>query len=99
MNVRTRLAVGALAASWLAVGAGIGGVRAAAKGMPDAKKAAFPATNCKYCHTEAVPKKDTFKPEDLNERGKFLLADQQKRNLKAPDPAALKSFPGDAGKK
>jgi hypothetical protein len=46
-----------------------------------------------------MPKKDTFKPEALNERGKFLMEDQKKRNLKEPDPAALKNFPGAADKK
>jgi hypothetical protein len=42
-----------------------------------AKKAGLPANNCQYCHTEAMPKKDTFKPESLNDRGKFLMADKQ----------------------
>src|SRR5262245_60456978 len=102
MDVSARLAGGALAVSFLAVwslAVGTESALASAKSLSDAKKAGFPATNCQYCHTEAVPKKDTFKPEALNERGKFLLADQQKRNLKAPDPAALKDFPGGADKK
>jgi hypothetical protein len=61
--------------------------------LAEAKKAGFPAKNCQYCHTQALPKKETFKAEtSLNDRGKFLLADMQKRNLKAPDVQVLKEF-------
>jgi hypothetical protein len=97
MDFRIRLAAGAFAVSMLAVG--IGGAQASPKTLSDAKKAGLPAKNCQYCHTEAMPKKDTFKPEALNERGKFLMEDQKKRNLKEPDPAALKNFQGAADKK
>ena len=46
--------------------------------LSEAKKAGFPAKNCQYCHTVALPKKETFKPDtDLNDRGKFLLADME----------------------
>ena len=62
--------------------------------LTDAKKAGMPAKNCQYCHTEAVPKKETFKPEELNDRGKWLFADLQARKLKEPDVAKLKDYPG-----
>jgi hypothetical protein len=62
--------------------------------VSQAKKAGFPASNCQYCHTEAVPKKETFKPDALNDRGKFLMTDMQKRNLKAPDVSKLKEYTG-----
>ena len=62
--------------------------------LTDAKKAGMPAKNCQYCHTEAMPKKDSFKPETLNDRGKFLLTDMQTRKLKAVDIQKLKDFPG-----
>ena len=62
--------------------------------LSDAKKAGMPAKNCQYCHTEAMPKKDSFKPETLNDRGKFLLTDMQTRQLKAVDIQKLKDFPG-----
>jgi len=97
MKIPGSLVVGGLAVSLLAVGAD--SALASAKMLSDAKKAGLPAKNCQYCHTQAAPKKDTFKPEELNERGKFLLSDMQKRNLKTPDPAALKDFPGAAEKK
>ena len=46
-----------------------------------------------------MPKKETFKPYELNDRGKFLVDDQKKRNLKQSDVEALKNFPGTADKK
>jgi hypothetical protein len=97
MKAQTRLTVAALAASALALGA-IDAL-ASPKMVSDAKKAGLPAKNCQYCHTESTPKKETYKEENLNDRGKFLIEDKKKRNLKAADPAALKSFPGAADKK
>src|SRR5262245_21398686 len=97
MNFGTRLPAGAFAVSLLAVGAD--GSVASSKALSDAKKAGLPAKNCQYCHTEAAPKKDTFKPEALNEHGKFLLEDKKKRNLKQFDVKALKDFPGGADRK
>jgi len=44
--------------------------------VKQAKDAGFPAQNCQYCHTVAVPKKEGFKPEELNERGKWLLTEK-----------------------
>ena len=91
MNFVTR---STLAGALLSLGVAIG----SAWGSPDmlaaAKKAGMPAKNCQYCHTQAVPKKETFKPEELNDRGKFLLADMQQRSLKKPDLEKLKDFPG-----
>ena len=75
--------------------AGTGIASATSQMLAEAKKAGIPAKNCQYCHTEALPKKDTFKPESLNDRGKFLMTDMQKRNLKAPDVSKLKEFTGD----
>jgi len=59
-----------------------------------AKDAGLPAQNCQYCHTVAVPKKETFKPEELNERGKWLAAEAKKKNAPAADPTWLKEYPG-----
>jgi hypothetical protein len=41
-----------------------------------------------------MPKKGTFKPDSLNDRGKFLLNDMQTRQLKVPDMKKLNDFPG-----
>ena len=60
--------------------------------MVKAKGKGYPAQNCQYCHVSAAPKKDTFKPEALNDRGKFLLEDKKARNLKAVDVSKLKEF-------
>ena len=62
--------------------------------VAEAKKAGMPAQNCQYCHVSALPKKDTFKPEDLNDRGKWLEAEKKKQNAKAVDVDWLKNYPG-----
>jgi hypothetical protein len=62
--------------------------------MVKAKGKGYPAQNCQYCHNSAAPKKDTFKPEDLNERGKWMEAERQKKNLKAADVDTLADYPG-----
>jgi len=91
MNVVTRVVVGA---ALLSLAVPIGAAWATPQLLVDTKKAGMPAKSCQYCHTEALPKKDTFKPETLNDRGKFLLTDMQTRKLKAPDLEKLKDFPG-----
>jgi hypothetical protein len=91
MHFVPRLVAGFLVSS-LAVGTGI--AIASAPMVGKAKSAGMPVKNCQYCHTEALPKKETFKPEELNERGKWLLADMKTRNLKEPDVAKLKDYPG-----
>jgi len=97
MSSKPRLVTGLVMTSLLVVG--VEGASATPSMLTDAKKAGVPANNCQYCHTTAMPKKDTFKPDELNDRGKFLMDDQQKRGLKTPDPAALKNYTGGADKK
>jgi hypothetical protein len=91
MHVVTTVVAGVLIVS-LGIGTGT------ALGQPPlvakAKSAGMPAKNCQYCHTEALPKKETFKPEELNDRGKWLFADMQARKLKEPDVAKLMDYPG-----
>jgi len=62
--------------------------------VSQAKAAGFPAQNCQYCHVSKMPKKDTYKPDDLNERGKWLLSEKDKRNAKEIVVAWLKDYPG-----
>ena len=62
--------------------------------IKQAKDAGFPAQGCQYCHVIAVPKKEGFKPDDLNERGKWLLAEKDKQKAKEVKPEWLKSYPG-----
>ena len=54
-----------------------------------AKAAGFPATNCLYCHGEKMPKKGAV---THNDRGKFLIAEKEKRKAKAIDMAWLKEY-------
>jgi hypothetical protein len=61
-----------------------------------AKEAGLPAKNCLYCHNEKLPKKGAV---THNERGKWLLAEKEKRRPKEVDPAWLKDYPGDKGDK
>lgn len=71
------------------------GVASASPAMvKQAKDAGLPAQNCQYCHTDKMPKKDTFKADDLNERGKWLHAEKDKRKAQKSDGAWLKEFPG-----
>ena len=91
MNVVIRLVTGGVIVC-LGVGAGV--ALASPPMVAKAKGMGMPAKNCQYCHTDAAPKKETFKPETLNERGKWLYDDQQARKLKAPDLEKLKDFPG-----
>jgi hypothetical protein len=91
MTLVTRSLVGA---ALLSLALPDGGAWATAQMLTDAKKAGMPAKNCQYCHSEAMPKKESFKPESLNDRGKFLMIDMQTRGLKAPDMKKLNDFPG-----
>jgi len=56
-----------------------------------AKEAGFPATNCQYCHVEKLPKKGAA---SHNERGKWLIAQKEKKAAKEVDPAWLKDYTG-----
>jgi len=62
--------------------------------LTQAKSAGMPAQNCQYCHVAAMPKKDGFKPDDLNERGKWLLGEKDKQKAKDVKAEWLKNYPG-----
>ena len=62
--------------------------------VKQAKDAGFPAQNCQYCHTVAVPKKEGFKREELNERGKWLLTEKDQQKAKEVKAEWLKNYPG-----
>jgi hypothetical protein len=57
-----------------------------------AKELGYPATNCLYCHVEKLPKKGAV---SHNDRGKWLVAEKEKRGAKEVDAAWLKEYPGD----
>jgi hypothetical protein len=62
--------------------------------VAEAKKAGMPAQNCQYCHVSKAPTKSTYKPEDLNERGKWMLTEKEKKQAKAVMAEWLKDYPG-----
>ena len=59
-----------------------------------AKASGFPAQNCQYCHVSAIPKKESFKPDDLNPRGTWLLGEMTRQKAKSIDVEWLKNYPG-----
>jgi hypothetical protein len=63
------------------------------------KEQGYPAQNCQYCHVSQMPKKDGFTTDDLNERGKWLIAEKNKQKAKAVDVDALKAYPGGSAQK
>lgn len=82
----------ALAIAFLCLGAWLAGTGKATATMPlqkKAKDAGFPAQNCQYCHGEKLPKKGAV---THNDRGKWLLAEKDKRKAKEVDPAWLKDY-------
>jgi len=56
-----------------------------------AKAAGFPADNCQYCHVDKLPKKDAH---ENNDRGKWLVAEKDKRKAKEVDVEWLKDYKG-----
>jgi hypothetical protein len=91
MNRKTVMGIGALlVTSGMAAGTALGTPQV----FMQAKNSGLPANNCQYCHSDAVPKKETFTPAELNDRGKFLLDDMKQRNLTAPDVGKLKEYKG-----
>ena len=86
-------------AAIIAVGLGAGPAMASPDLVKKAKDAGMPAQNCQYCHTEKIPKKETFKPTELNVRGKWLHVEKEKRKAPKSDAAWLKEYPGDPAQK
>jgi hypothetical protein len=54
-----------------------------------AKGAGVDAANCLACHGEKLPKKDA---STLNDKGKWLVAEKEKRGAKEVDGAWLKDY-------
>ena len=58
-----------------------------------AKAAGVEVKNCQGCHTVALPKKGEGQNE-LNDAGKWLVAEKDKRGAAKVDGAWLKDYPG-----
>jgi hypothetical protein len=72
--------------AWL-LGAGVASATIAIQ--KQAKGAGQAATNCLFCHNEKLPKKDAF---THNDRGKWLVAEKDKRKAKEVDGSWLKDY-------
>jgi hypothetical protein len=82
----------AVAAAIMGVGTWLAGTGTATATLPMQKKAkelGYPATNCLYCHADKLPKKDAAA---LNERGKWLVEQKDKKKAKEVDLAWLKEY-------
>lgn len=84
---------GGVTVALLCVGTLLAGTGVANATLPIQKKAkalGFPATNCLYCHADKLPKKDAAK---LNDRGKWLVVEKEKRQAtKEVDASWLKDY-------
>lgn len=65
----------------------------------EAAKQGLPAQNCQYCHVSTMPQKDSYKPEDLNDRGKWLMTAKDKQGAKDVKADWLKEYPAGKGQK
>ena len=94
--IRTAM-IGTIAMS-IGLGIGLwlqaGPAESSAQLVSKAKAAGMPAQGCQYCHVSKMPKKEEFKAEDLNERGKWMVAEKDKRKAKVVDAGWLKEYPG-----
>ena len=58
------------------------------------KTQGLPAKNCQYCHVSPVPQKERYSPDDLNDRGKWLMTERNKQQAKDVKADWLKQYPG-----
>ena len=75
-----------VAATWLV------SARTASAGVglqKKAKEAGLPVETCLYCHGEKLPKKGAA---TYNDRGKFLMAEKEKRKATEANVAWLKDY-------
>jgi hypothetical protein len=84
-----------MATAFLLLAAGSTPAFATPQMLSQAKGAGLSVKNCQYCHVAAVPKKETFKADDLNERGKWLLSEKDKQKAKDAKGEWLKNYPGE----
>ena len=89
-----RIAMVGMTAAAFALAVSMAPAEASPPLVAKAKAGGYPAQNCQYCHVSKLPKKDEFKAEDLNERGKWLAAEKDKRKAKEITVDWLKEYPG-----
>jgi hypothetical protein len=62
--------------------------------LSEAKKQGLPAQNCQYCHVSKAPQKSSYKPDDLNDRGQWLMMEKDKQRGNEINADWLKQYPG-----
>jgi hypothetical protein len=60
----------------------------------EATKQGLPVQNCQYCHVSKAPQKGSYKPDDLNDRGKWLMTEKDKQRSNNVNAEWLKQYPG-----
>ncbi len=88
----SRLALGAVVLAWSAWIFVAAPSSATMQLQKKAKELGLPAENCLYCHAEKLPKKGSV---TYNDRGKWLMAEKDKRKAKEVDVAWLKDYPAE----
>jgi hypothetical protein len=92
-NRGSRLAFTAVLLAWCGWIALSGTSSATLDHQKEAKAAGVAVKDCTSCHVDKLPKKDEGKHE-LNDAGKWLMAEKDKRGAKKVDGAWLKDYPG-----
>lgn len=90
MKKSTHVGLLAVASAWIALLFFAETSSATLELQKKAKTAGYPASNCMYCHNEKLPKKGAV---SHNDRGKWLLAEKERRKAAEVDPAWLKDCP------
>ena len=67
--------------------------------VKNAKDLGYPAQNCLYCHSTKLPKKETYTPGELNDRGRWLVQERERRRASQVDLSWLKDYPGGIAQK
>ncbi|HET9491116.1 MAG TPA: hypothetical protein VFR64_15350 [Methylomirabilota bacterium] len=67
--------------------------------VKNAKDLGYPAQNCLYCHSTKLPKKETYTPGELNDRGRWLVQERERRRASQVDLSWLKDYPGGKAQK
>lgn len=86
-----RLGLTALLLFWCGWIAFSGTSSATLEHQKQAKAAGVEVKNCQYCHVDKLPKKDSH---EVNDVGKWLVAEKEKRGAKDVDGAWVKDYPG-----
>ena len=90
--IASRLGIMATVLFWMGWVALSGTSSATMDMQKKAKEAGFKVENCMYCHVDKLPKKNA---STLTDRGKWLVAEKDKRKAKEVDVTWLKDYPGD----